>query len=281
MRVHHLDCCTMCPRGRRHLNRAGHLVGHVLVVETERDGLVLVDTGIGRGCVADLRGWMGALVVAATGPVADPTRTAHHQLGLLGLDPGDVRHVVVTHLDADHAGGLADFPEATVHVHGTELDAAINPRTPAEKQRYRRRLWAHGPRWRTFRTDEGDPWNGFAAARPLAAGPDGTRTLDGIVTLGLPGHTRGHSLVAVDRGDGGWLVHAGDAYFHPGSVRPDEGPPTRLLTTFERSVAADRSALAGNHRRLAALAASGAATVTSAHDPDEFAALATAAAAGA
>ncbi|HYI60197.1 MAG TPA: MBL fold metallo-hydrolase [Acidimicrobiales bacterium] len=274
MRVHHLDCCTMCPRGRRHLNDAGHLVGHVLVLETDRHGLVLVDTGIGRGCVADLRGWMGAAVVAATGPVADPTRTAHHQLGRLGLDPGDVRHVVVTHLDGDHAGGLADFPEATVHVHGTELDAAVNPRSTAEKQRYRRRMWAHGPRWRTFRTDEGDTWNGFAAARPLATGERPGEVLDGVVTLGLPGHTRGHSLVAVDRGDGGWLVHAGDAYFHTASVHRDRGRPTRLLTAFERTVAVDRSALAGNHQRLADLASSGRATVVCAHDPSEYSALA-------
>lgn len=279
MRVHHLDCCTMCPRGRGAVNGAGHLVGHVLVVETERDGLVLVDTGIGRGCVADLRGWMGSLVVSLTGPVADVTRTAHHQLRGLGLDPDDVRHVVLTHLDADHAGGIADFPHATVHVHSAELDAAVNPTTGAEKQRYRRRLWAHGPRWRTFQTDTGDEWNGVAAARALDTG--GGRSLDGIVTLALPGHTRGHSAVAVARGDGTWLVHAGDAYFHTASVHPDRGRPSRLLRAFETAVAVDRSAIAENHARLRALAARPDLTVFSAHDPDELAALATQAAAGA
>lgn len=37
----------------------------------------------------------------------------------------DVRHIVLTHLDLDHAGGLPDFPHAKVHVHATE------PRRPA------------------------------------------------------------------------------------------------------------------------------------------------------
>lgn len=263
----------MCPPGRRHLNRAGHLVGHVLLIETERDGLVLVDTGIGREAVADLKGWMGPTIARMTGPVADPTRTAHHQISRLGLDPADVRHVVVTHLDADHAGGLADFPDAEVHVHGTELDAAINPRSSGETQRYRRRLWDHDPRWRTFHTDEGDTWQGFAVARPLVTAEGGT--LDGIVAVGLAGHSRGHSLVAIDRGDGRWLVHAGDAYFHPASVHPGRGRPSRLLTLFERTVAADPGVLADNHERLRALASQDGVTLFCAHDPDELAALTT------
>lgn len=264
----------MCPRGRRFVNDAGHLVGHVLAIETDGDGVVLVDTGIGRACMADLRGHMGALTAEMIRPIADVTRTAHHQLVGLGLDASDVRHIVLTHLDADHAGGLADFPEATVHVHGAELDAAVNPRTTAEQQRYRRRLWDHGPRWRTYRTADGEAWHGFPSARPLATDDGSGRTLDDIVLLALPGHTRGHMAVAVDRASDGWLVHAGDAYFHTAAVHPEQGRPSRMLTAFEQAVAIDRSVLADNHARLTELEQSGAATVVCAHDPSELAALA-------
>ena len=40
----------------------------------------------------------------------------------------DAGTIVLTHLDLDHAGGLADFPQATVHVSATELRALQAPR---------------------------------------------------------------------------------------------------------------------------------------------------------
>lgn len=41
----------------------------------------------------------------------------------------DVRHIVLTHLDFDHAGGLDDFPEATVHMLQIERDVAVAQRS--------------------------------------------------------------------------------------------------------------------------------------------------------
>ena len=46
------------------------------------------------------------------------------QIQRLGFDPRDVRDIVLTHLDFDHAGGLCDFPEARVHLLGAELAGA-------------------------------------------------------------------------------------------------------------------------------------------------------------
>jgi glyoxylase-like metal-dependent hydrolase (beta-lactamase superfamily II) len=77
-------------------------------------------------------------------PRLDPAETAVRRIAALGYRPADVRHVVLTHLDPDHAGGIADFPGATVHV----TAAAYRAATAAERYRYRRRQWAHGTRWR-------------------------------------------------------------------------------------------------------------------------------------
>ncbi len=41
----------------------------------------------------------------------------------LGLEPGDVTDVVITHAHWDHAGGLADFPDARVWIQARELSA--------------------------------------------------------------------------------------------------------------------------------------------------------------
>ena len=86
------------------------LVAHCLLVEGA-DGLTLVDTGIGAGDVAD-PGRLGAPFVAVTGAALDLEETAVMQVRALGHDPADVRDVVLTHLDLDHAGGLGDFPGA-------------------------------------------------------------------------------------------------------------------------------------------------------------------------
>lgn len=42
-------------------------------------------------------------------------------LGLLGLEAGAIDRIILTHLHFDHAGTLADFPAARIHVQDSEL----------------------------------------------------------------------------------------------------------------------------------------------------------------
>lgn len=39
----------------------------------------------------------------------------------LGVDPGAVEHLILSHLHYDHAGGVEAFPQATVHVQAAEV----------------------------------------------------------------------------------------------------------------------------------------------------------------
>lgn len=103
-------------------------------------------------------------------PAADPSLAAIRQLEAGGLDPRDVRHIVQTHLDLDYVGGLADYPWATVHVHESELDAALARRDVKGRGRYRPAMWAHGPRWEVY-SEEGEAWRGFVAVRELKGLP--------------------------------------------------------------------------------------------------------------
>jgi glyoxylase-like metal-dependent hydrolase (beta-lactamase superfamily II) len=260
VKVHHLNAGTMHPP------LTGRIVCHVLVCETDA-GPVVVDTGFGSQDVATPGPRIGA-IRRVLRPRLDPDETVVRQLEALGYDPRDVRHVVLTHLDSDHTGGLADLPWAQVHTTAAEHRAATRPPTLVEKQRYRAAQLAHGPRMVTY-GGGGDAWRGFAGAHQL------TRIDERLVLVPLPGHTRGHAAVAVDRGPDGWLFHAGDAMFDRVVVEPAAGSPEaqrrrRAILAFERFAALDRSALSGNHRELARLHASPDVEVVCAHDPVLF-----------
>jgi glyoxylase-like metal-dependent hydrolase (beta-lactamase superfamily II) len=108
-----------------------------------------------------------------------------------GLDRAEVHHVVLTHLHADHAGGVvvggeARFPNAVVHVH------------PGD--------------WAAF-ADAGD--GGYDARRALEVvatdgaldlgGPD-RDVVPGVALRHTPGHTPGHRSVVVRDGDETLLI---------------------------------------------------------------------------
>jgi len=239
--VHHLNCGTMCPFGGFLIgNRGlrGKLVAHCLLLETERDGLVLVDTGFGTRDAQDAHRIPRAFR-ALVAPVLRAGETAAAQIAARGLDPADVRHIALTHLDLDHAGGIADFPNARIHLHAREHAAAVVRSHLLEHGRYVPAQWGDAPRWELY-TEDGDTWRGLPAINRL-------RGLDADVGLvPMHGHTRGHSAIVVRAGDH-WLVHAGDAYFHRGSVdRTLATPPG--LRAFERltqmNSAARRSSVA-------------------------------------
>lgn len=235
------------------------LVAHCLLVEGE-NGLTLVDTGFGTGDVADPRR-LGRPFTAVTGARFDPAQTARAQVEALGFAPSDVRRIVVTHLDLDHAGGLGDFPEAEVHVHADELAAARRP-TARERARYVAAHWAHDPSWVEHRPDAGESWYGFESVSVID---------DGLVLVPLRGHTRGHAGVGVRRPAGDWLLHAGDAYFfHGEKAQPPTCPPG--LRAFQRLVEVDHASRVENQARLRSLHAEHGdeVTVFSAHDEVEF-----------
>lgn len=265
-RVHHLNCATMCPiagylMGQRGLR--GRMVAHCLLLETARDGLVLIETGFGS---RDVEGRTGISQVFRTlvAPALDPAETAIAQVRALGHRPDDVRHVVVTHLDLDHAGGLVDFPAAKVHLHAREHAAAMARAHVKERERYLAAHWQHGPKWEVY-SEDGDTWRGLPAITRL-------RGIDAdLGLLPLHGHTRGHSAVLAKAGDR-WLVHAGDAYFHRGTL---DGTGTPLgFSIFERATQMDavaRRASVGALRQLRHSYRD--VTIFSAHDPIELDAL--------
>lgn len=249
MRIHHLNCGCMCPVGGRLMDGVSHgltgqLVCHCLLVETDR-GLVLVDTGFGTRDVEEPYERLSPFFIHFNRIQFEHRYTALEQVRSLGFSPRDVRHIVLTHLDFDHAGGLEDFPEARVHVMQPEVEVAKVRRGFINRRRYRPEQWDGVHDWRFYRPG-GGRWFGFDAVRDLDGLPPE------ILMIPLPGHTVGHAGVAIDTPEG-WLFNAGDAYFYRHEM--DAAPRcTPGLAAYQRMMEMDRPTRLRNQGRLRALA---------------------------
>jgi glyoxylase-like metal-dependent hydrolase (beta-lactamase superfamily II) len=143
------------------------------------DTIVLVDTGIGH---------------FGRSPF-DVTSRLDDELAALGVPPEDVREVVLTHLHADHSGGVCApdgsprFPNARHHVHPDDWNFFETERTP-------------------------DDFTGrFAMAAVEDAGLLDLEAADheirGLRLRHAPGHTPGHRVVVLED-EGDTLLLTGD-----------------------------------------------------------------------
>ena len=274
MRIHHLNCGTDCPIGGalfdgRSKGVRGHLVCHCLLIETDAHGLVLIDTGYGLRDVDHPHCKPHPRITRAMRTLLNiklrVEDTAIRQIEALGFAASDVRHIVLTHLDFDHAGGLEDFPGATVHVMAKEFSEATGPRKGfVPRNRYRPAQFNEVHRWRHYGAT-GEPWFGFDAVRGLEGLPPE------LLLVPLPGHTWGHAGVAIRRPEG-WLLHAGDAYFYRGEMRQATRECSPGLRAYQTMMEVSRELRFENQDRLRRLSMErrDELTMFCAHDPVEF-----------
>ena len=250
MRIHHLNCISSCPLGGRLMDdgpetilQRGHLTNHCLLIEGGSE-LVLVDTGFGLQEVANPHSRLSEFFLGLVSPDFREEMTAIRQIERLGFDPLDVRHIVLTHLDFDHAGGLDDFPQARVHMMQAERDYALLQKTWLDRQRYRPQQWGTKQSWEVYHPSEGSAWYGFGRVHSLNGIPDD------IALIPLIGHTFGHAGVAVRNEAGKWLFHTGDAYFFHEEMNLDHPHCTPGLQFYQVMMEKDHEARVWNQERL-------------------------------
>ncbi len=251
IKIHHLNCGTMCPFCDKLMNnrngswsKPGHFVCHCLLIETP-ETLIMVDTGLGQQDIADPKRRLGGTYQSLFKPKLVMEETALSQVRALGYDPRDVSQIAVTHLDLDHAGGLADFPDAQLNLLKPELQQIQQPGW-REKGRFRFPQFDHHPKWVVHEEEQGEDWFGFKGIRAIP------RLSTDILLVPLIGHTRGHMGVAVKDGDK-WLLHCGDAYYHHSQVTTNPQTPSGS-TFFQVVIAAVPNARVENLARLQQLA---------------------------
>jgi glyoxylase-like metal-dependent hydrolase (beta-lactamase superfamily II) len=271
MRLYHLNCISTCPLGGWLMDHRtpsvvdrGRLTCHCVLVETGSQ-LVLLDTGFGLRDVAEPASRLSPYFLRLVAPEFREEMTAIRQIERLGLSPRAVRHIILTHLDFDHAGGLDDFPWATVHLLQREREHALRQATWLDRQRYRPRQWMKRDQWHTYEIERGEAWFDF----------EGVQRLDGLppelLLVPLIGHTFGHAGIAIQR-DADWLLLAGDAYFFHAEMDPEHPWCTPGLRAYQTLLEKDRRSRLANQARLRELrrAQGGRVDIFCSHDAREF-----------
>ena len=163
---------------------APHPMDYFIWVLRREGEVILVDTGYDH-----------AEAATRDRPIRqDPVAT----LAPLGLRPEDIRHVIVTHLHYDHAGGLHLFPNATLHMQAAEMAYATGP------------CMCHDTLRMPFTAGHiCEVVKRLYSGQVVFYDGDG-EVSDGVTVHRIGGHSRGLQAVRV-RTDAGWLVLASDA----------------------------------------------------------------------
>ena len=196
--IFHLNCVKIIPP----MSPEIIVPGHCLLLE-ENDRLALVDTGLGLKDIQNPLERLGNENINGSGIQLDETLTAFYQIKKLGFSPEQVTDCVITHCDVDHTGGLADFPQAKLHLGLEEYENFC--REGETLSRYSLSHISHHPPIKTY-SKTTDDWFGLEA-RKIELNFETEFFL-----IPLFGHTNGHCGVAA-RYNNGWLFYVGDAYY--------------------------------------------------------------------
>lgn len=160
-------------------------------------GKVLFDTGNAFEVIHNqVEHWGEALQISE--PVMGEDQWCVKAIQKVGVQPEDVKYVILSHLHLDHAGGVGHFPSAKYLVQRDELHFAYTP-DYYMKSCYIRKDFDKDVNWlilEGWRDDRLDVFN------------DGS-----LMIYFTPGHTPGHQSLLVNLPTSGPLFFAADACY--------------------------------------------------------------------
>ncbi|TYS19804.1 MBL fold metallo-hydrolase [Rossellomorea vietnamensis] len=150
---------------------------------------ILIESGIGKGKLSDKQ--------KRNYGVSEES-SIEESLQSLGLKPSDIDIILMTHMHFDHACGLTRyegdelvsvFPNAVIYTSQTEWDEMRNPNIRS-KNTYWKENWE-------------------SIAHQVKAFKDEIEVLDGVKMIHTGGHSDGHSIILIERGEDK-LIHMAD-----------------------------------------------------------------------
>jgi glyoxylase-like metal-dependent hydrolase (beta-lactamase superfamily II) len=198
---------------------------YFMYVITHPRGNVLFDTGAHPQLGTDPEARLGAAAAAFDARLA-PDDHIEKRLATIGLKPGDIATVVVSHLHFDHAGGLEWLTHAPVLVQREELTFAQDPPV------YQRLIYVPGD------FEHELAWHQLEGDHDIFG--DGR-----LVVFPTPGHSRGHQSRMVRLDSGQTVILLADATYLLAKMRERALPavlwsPDAMVASWERIEALER-----------------------------------------
>jgi glyoxylase-like metal-dependent hydrolase (beta-lactamase superfamily II) len=190
------------------------------LVEHPGVGRFLIDTGLHPSVAVDPKQNLGRLgaSVLFRGLKMDASQAVPAQLRAKGIEPAEIKLIVMTHLHLDHTSAMSEFPGATFVFTKREWEAATND---GQMHGYVSRHFDHAFDYRTVDFEDG-AFDSFASfGRSFDLFGDGS-----VRVVYTPGHTHGHQSLVLRLRDRELLV-AGDAIYMMRTLR-DNHPPFRV-----------------------------------------------------
>src|SRR3984957_8768040 len=182
-----------------------------------RSDWLLWDTGVPEATLNDPRGWstLPKLIVYHL------DRSVTDQLAEIGLKPGDIGRVAISHTHVDHIGNMELFPNSTTVMQRAEYN------------------WKHSPNGPNDNVNQL-----MALARKLMGTPKNLQLIDGdtdlfgdgsVTLISTPGHTPGHQSLMVHLRNSGFIILSGDVAHLEGNFEDNIVPS--LNTSKPESIA--------------------------------------------
>ena len=186
------------------------------------DGHIVIDTGWHHE-VMQLSAVKRICRLLKVDAFVTPDETVGPRMRALGLRPEDVRLVIPTHLDGDHAGGIGHFPDSDILVHRAEYEYVTT--SPFGKMRSMQRFW---PDWfkPVFYDLEPEPYGAFSHSHAVTDRGD-------VRIVPTPGHSPAHVSPVFER-DGKKLFFAGDHLVRQNWITADGVKLSAMLHVYRK-----------------------------------------------
>ena len=199
-------------------------------------GLVLFDAGADPRVATDPEYWPTPTTKLFMRNIFEweinPEDNLANQLELAGYAAADVSKVVISHMHADHVGGIHEVPQADLFV-ARDAWEHMKGRNPHREMVLRRDIAVLGAKWNeiVFESTDDPTLAPFTESFDLMG--DGS-----MIVLPTPGHMPGAVSMLIRRGDDAPLLLVGDLTYAQDLLEQDKTPATGdtkvLLESFAK-----------------------------------------------